>query len=69
VPVLRASQSESTAWGVAAMAALKTGLIKSKKEFSNGWQSDSKFMPTADRQTDYAGWQAALRGAFACAAK
>ncbi len=69
VPVLRASQSESTAWGVAAMAALKIGLIKSKKDFSNGWQSDSKFMPTADRQKDYAGWQAALRGAFACAAK
>jgi glycerol kinase len=34
VPVLRATQSESTAWGVAAMAALKTGLIKTKKGFS-----------------------------------
>jgi len=69
VPVLRASQSESTAWGVAAMAALKTGLIKSKKDFSNNWKSDFRFTAEADRKSDYAGWQAALRGAFATVEK
>jgi glycerol kinase len=68
VPVLRASQGESTAWGVAAMAALKSGLIKSKNEFSSGWQSDKKFSPSADRQKDYEGWQRALKGAFSVAA-
>lgn len=67
VPVLRASQSESTAWGVAAMAGLKSGLIKSRKEFIAGWQSDLRINPAIDRRDDYRGWQAALRGAFACA--
>lgn len=67
VPVLRATQTESTAWGVAAMAALKIGLIKTKKEFLSGWQSDQALTPSADRKQDYAGWQAALNGAFACA--
>jgi glycerol kinase len=49
------------------MAALKTGLIKTKKEFLAGWQSDQALTPSADRKQDYAGWQAALNGAFACA--
>jgi hypothetical protein len=49
------------------MAGLKSGLIKSRKEFIAGWQSDLRINPTVDRLDDYRGWQAALRGAFACA--
>ncbi len=65
VPVLRSSQGESTAWGVAAMAALKAGLIKSEKELSDLWQCDLKILPTTDRKAEYRGWQSALKGAFA----
>lgn len=66
VPVLRASQVESTAWGVAAMAGMKAGLIK-QSEFEEGWQCDLKVAPWKDRKEEYTGWQNALRGAFACA--
>ncbi|MBU6454161.1 MAG: glycerol kinase GlpK [Cyanobacteria bacterium REEB67] len=65
IPVLRSSQSESTAWGVAAMAALTAGLIKNEKELADLWQCDLKVFPLIDRKADYHGWQAALKGAFA----
>lgn len=65
VPVLRAAQVESTAWGVAAMAGLTCGLIKDEKELSSYWQSDKKVAPTKDRKEEYRLWQAALAGAFA----
>jgi glycerol kinase len=65
VPVLRSSQSESTAWGVAAMAGLKAGLIKDEKALSDLWQCDLKIFPKTDRKADYRGWQSALKGAFA----
>jgi glycerol kinase len=65
VPVLRSSQGESTAWGVAAMAALKAGLIGSEKELNDLWQCDLKIVPTTDRKAEYRGWQSALKGAFA----
>jgi glycerol kinase len=67
VPVLRAKQLESTAWGVAAMAGLKCGLLPSKEKFAQNWQYDLKISPQQKRDSDYQGWQKALKGAFACA--
>ncbi len=69
VPVIRSAQLESTAWGVAALAALTCGLVKDLAELSADWQQDSKIMPSTDRSTDYEGWQSAVRGAFAVAQK
>lgn len=67
VPVIRSAQTESTAWGVGALAALSCGLVKDLAELSADWQLDSKIMPKEDRNSDYKGWQAALKGAFAVA--
>ncbi|MFN8552582.1 MAG: glycerol kinase GlpK [Candidatus Obscuribacterales bacterium] len=67
VPVIRSAQTESTAWGVGALAALSCGLVKDFAELSADWQLDSKIMPQVDRAKDYEGWQAAIRGAFAVA--
>ena len=67
VPVTRASQVESTAWGVAAMAGLKCGLIPNRKEFAQAWQSDLRVTPGNDRKSDVEGWQRALQGALVCA--
>lgn len=65
IPVLRSSQVESTAWGVAALAGLKAGLIKDLASLNKSWQSDSQVKPRQDRQKDYEGWKHALAGAFA----
>ncbi|HEY9786257.1 MAG TPA: glycerol kinase GlpK [Candidatus Obscuribacterales bacterium] len=69
VPVLRASQVEATAWGVAALSGLKAGIFESLDEIAQQWSSDVKISPQESRQEDYAGWQKALKGAFACADK
>ena len=68
VPVLRASQVESTAWGVAALAALKAGLIKDLPTLSKNWKSDAQVKPKVDRKDQYRGWKAALAGAIASVA-
>ena len=65
VPVLRSAQGESTAWGVAGMAAIKAGLIADEKELNKQWQCDLKIFPKTDRKAEYRGWQSALKGAFA----
>lgn len=65
IPVLRASQVESTAWGVAALAGLKAGLIKDLASLNKSWQSDSQVKPGQNRNKDYEGWKHALAGAFA----
>jgi glycerol kinase len=65
VPVVRSAQTESTAWGVAAMAGMKAGLIKGLDEITNNWQHGDTFKPKADRSAEYAGWKAAVRAAFA----
>jgi len=65
VPVLRSSQSESTAWGVAAMAATTAGLITDEKDLNDLWKCDLKVFPATDRRSEYRGWQSALKGAFA----
>jgi glycerol kinase len=67
VPVVRSSQMESTAWGVAALAGLKAGLIENFDALEAGWQRDLVVKPSTDRRKEYAGWQAALKGTFAVA--
>ncbi len=64
VPVVRATQLESTAWGVGALAGMKAGLIKDESEIERDWKQDLKVMPKTDRSAEYNGWQSALRGAF-----
>jgi len=66
VPVVRSSQVESTAWGVAALAGIKSGLF-TDKEFESQWKRDLTVHPATKRSMEYAGWRKALRGAFACA--
>lgn len=46
VPVLRPRLLESTAWGVAAMAGLKTGVFQNLDEISTSWQLDRAFEPS-----------------------
>ena len=53
---------------MAALAGLKAGLIEDQEELSANWTNDLTFLPQSDRTNDYLGWQAALKGAFACAA-
>jgi glycerol kinase len=69
IQVLRAKQLESTAWGVAALAGIESGVIHNLNAFANEWQYDLKLLPKENRESDYAGWQNALRAAFACAGK
>ena len=65
VPILRAAQMESTAWGVAALAALKANLISNTNELSAAWNHDFQARPKVDRSKEYAQWRLALKGAFA----
>ncbi|HNB21254.1 MAG TPA: FGGY-family carbohydrate kinase, partial [Candidatus Melainabacteria bacterium] len=65
IPVVRAAQVESTAWGVAALAGLSAGIFKSLDEIQEQWQQDVKVTPQADRKLEYTGWQNALKSAFA----
>jgi glycerol kinase len=59
---------ESTAWGVAALAGIKAGLIAGMDEVSSNWQHDLTFKPEHDRSADYAGWHKAILATFAQAA-
>ncbi len=65
-PVIRSAQAEATAWGVAALAGLRFGLFESKEQIERLWSYDLTVDPKNDRDQDYAGWQKALKGAFAC---
>lgn len=67
IKIIRSGQQEATAWGAAAMAGLACGLISNKQEIEKGWIVDRTFEPAKDRSSEYAGWQRALKGAFACA--
>jgi glycerol kinase len=64
VPVLRSSQVESTAWGVAALAGLTHGLIAGTIELSQEWESNFRAIPSVDRSMEYDYWRSALEGAF-----
>lgn len=67
VPIIRSGQTESTAWGAAAVAAIGAGLMSGVDEVQAVWLRDGAFTPSADRSAEYAGWRRALKGAFACA--
>ena len=67
VPVIRSSQTESTAWGVAALAGIKAGLITGLDEVSANWQHDLTAMPARECSSEYAGWRSALQASFSCA--
>lgn len=67
IRLLRSGRQEATAWGAAAMAAIGAGLIESCAIIEKDWIIDREFLPGKNRSSDYAGWQRALKGAFACA--
>ena len=52
---------------MAALAGLKAGLFKSEDDIEALWQRDVTVQPKVKRDTEYGGWQRALKGAFACA--
>ena len=63
VPVVRASNPETTAMGAAYLAALAVGYYKSTDEISSQWGSDRKFEPKigqGEREKLRAGWNKAL---------
>lgn len=66
VPVLRPKMLESTAWGAAAMAGLKSGVFSSLDEIAQSWQLDQAFEPKMqndEREAHLAKWQNALKRA------
>ena len=66
VPVLRPKMLESTAWGAAAMAGLKSGVFSSLDEIAQSWQLDRAFEPKMqndEREAHLAKWQNALKRA------
>jgi glycerol kinase len=67
VPVLKSAQTESTAWGVAALAGIKAGVIPSIERVSDCWSHDYTVEPKTDRKQEYLGWHRALKAAFAAA--
>ena len=66
VPVLRPKMLESTAWGAAAMAGLKSGVFSNLNEISQSWQLDRAFEPKMqndEREAHLAKWKNALKRA------
>ena len=64
IPVKRAKQVEATAWGVAALAAVTSGLT-TKEKLREGWQAGLTITPRHDLKAQCHGWRAALEGTFA----
>lgn len=66
VPVLRPQLLESTAWGAAAMAGLKSGVFSSLSDISESWTLDREFEPNMSedqRQSHLKLWNDALNRA------
>ncbi|WP_180033570.1 glycerol kinase GlpK [Acinetobacter sp. YH12233] len=66
VPVMRPKMLESTAWGAAAMAGLKSGVFSNLNEISQSWQLDRAFEPkmqSDEREAHLVKWQNALKRA------
>lgn len=66
VPVLRPQMRESTAWGAAAMAGLKSGVFNSLNDIADSWQLERAFEPGMgedQRQAHLQKWQQALKRA------
>ena len=63
VPVVRARNTETTAWGAAALAGLAVGLWTDGAEVAGLWQADRRFepdLPAAARQALQARWRQAV---------
>ena len=66
VPVLRPKMQESTAWGAAAMAGLRSGVFSSLDEIAQSWQLERAFEPKMSpdqREFHLQQWQSALKRA------
>ena len=66
VPVLRPKMQESTAWGAAAMAGLRSGIFSNLDEIAQSWQLERAFEPqmsTDQRDFHLHQWQSALERA------
>lgn len=64
VPVLRPKMLESTAWGAAAMAGLRSGVFSSLDDIAASWQLGHAFepsMPQSERERHLNKWQDALK--------
>ena len=63
VPIVRPSQTESTALGAACLAGLGVGIWKSTEQISKVWQADAHFkpeMPNSERQHHLNRWAKAV---------
>ena len=63
VPVIRPSNTETTALGAAYLAGLAVGVWKNKSEIAKQWKIDRRFKPSmkaATRKTLVSGWDNAL---------
>ena len=66
VPVLRPKMQESTAWGAAAMAGLRSGIFSNLDEIAQSWQLERAFEPqmsTDQRDFHLQQWQSSLERA------
>ena len=66
VPVLRPKMQESTAWGAAAMAGLRSGVFSNLDEIAQSWQLERAFEPKMSgdqREFHLQQWQSALKRA------
>lgn len=59
-PVMRSSQAEATALGVAYLAGLKCGIWKSLDDISKKWHPDELFIPRTNRSHEYVKWKDAV---------
>ena len=63
VPIVRPSQTESTALGAACLAGLGVGIWESTEQISKVWQADAHFkpqMPNSERQHHFNRWAKAV---------
>jgi glycerol kinase len=70
--VERPAMLETTAWGAAYIAGLSRGLCPPPAEMMARWSAAASFSPTmgaAEREERYAGWQRAIAGVLAAAAR
>jgi len=64
LPLLRPAVTETTAWGVACLAALQSGVFTSVDDFARRWVSERTFEPQMSRdqaQAQMARWERAVR--------
>jgi glycerol kinase len=69
VPILRPRMAESTAFGAACLAGLGYGVFGSLSEIAGLWEADKRCEPSLEpaiRQSEMAGWRAALARVRSC---